>query len=136
MKAKYFMTFVFVLSALLPMKSSAEVDANLKTRINVSSEQRIDIKRPALGQKLWQEKVADKKAEFQKAREAFLTANQDRREELKMNFRGVFVERFEFAYRKLSEFQTRLDARLEKEAMAGVDTSKAEIKLKIGRAHV
>ena len=73
--------------------------------------------------------MEDHRADFQKAREDFKNSTPDTRNMMRTEFRTKFVERFDFAVEKLSDFQNRMSAKIEAESKAGFDVSDSKLKL-------
>lgn len=105
------------------------LEASTEVRVSPPNENIINIRRLDLQKKLFKEKVENNRAEFARARENFQNATPDTRNIMRSEFRAKFLERFKFTIEKLSDFQTRMSARIENEASAGVDVSLAKIKL-------
>lgn len=127
---KYIVIATFLLSAF-PFVSKANIglEAESKVQINAPFENAINLRKLDLQKKLWKEEIEEHKDRYQKAREAFKNASSDTRNMMRAEFRTTFVERFTFAYDKLSEFQTRMEAKIEAEQNTGIETEKSEIKL-------
>lgn len=96
-----------------------------ENKINVN----MGLKRLDLQNKLFKKEMEDIRSEYKQAREEYMNARTESKTILKTEFRMKFVERFNFAYDKLSDFQTRMEARIKQEASAGVNTEKAQFKL-------
>ena len=120
-----------ILISISPSLANAniELQSGAEARIRTPSENRLDLRKLDLQKKLFREEVDERRNEFQEAREAFKNSTSDTRNIMRSEFRAKFAERFKFTLDKLSEFQTRADARLQTEANLGVDISKAKVKL-------
>ncbi len=127
---KYIIVVTFLLS-VFPFVSRAniELESESKLQINAPFENGIHLRRLDLQNKLWKEEIEEHKDRYQKAREAFRNSTSDTRNMMRTEFRMTFIERFTFVYNKLSEFQTRMEAKIEVEENAGVDIEKSEAKL-------
>ncbi len=104
-------------------KNDDKYERDNKININMG------IKRLDLQNKLFKKEMEDIRLEYKEARDQYMNAREESKTFLKTEFRMKFVERFNFAYEKLANFQTRMEARIKQEASAGVDTEKAQVKL-------
>ncbi|MEZ4210735.1 MAG: hypothetical protein R3B39_00315 [Candidatus Paceibacterota bacterium] len=131
MKKYKYLIVIALFFGLFPSQGNAEIGVRAESKVKVesSSESKIDLRKLDLQKRLFQENNKDERGEFMKAREAFMNASSETRNMLRNEFRGKFVARFEYAQKKLAEFQSRMDVKLEEEAKAGVDTTLAEAKL-------
>lgn len=131
MKSLKYIAIITLLVSAFPFVSKANigVESESKVQVNAPFENGIHLRKLDLQNKLWKEEIEEHKDRYQKAREAFKNSTSDTRNMMRAEFRMTFVERFTFAYTKLSEFQTRMDAKIEVEENAGVETEKSETKL-------
>ncbi len=133
MKSFKYIFMTALLVSLFPGGVKANVGTNLEigaeARVGAPFENGINLRRLDLQKKLSVEEVEERRAEFQEAREAFKNATVDTRNIMRSEFRAKFTERFKFTADKLSEFQTRMELRLETENNMGTDISKAKVKL-------
>ncbi|MEZ4103121.1 MAG: hypothetical protein R3B55_00940 [Candidatus Paceibacterota bacterium] len=132
-KIKYGIILIIFVSFLPINKTNANLeigaDAKAEVRIDSPRENTINLRRLDLNKRLFKEEVKEKVDAFQKARDAFKNSSSDNRNIMRSEFRAKFVERFKFTLDKLSEFQTKMSARIKSEENAGVDVSKSEVKL-------
>ncbi len=131
MKSYTYITIFIVLAALFPATGKAMIELESEAKVNVEAKQEggIHLRKLDLQKRLFQERVEDHRADFHKAREAYKNAGPETRNMMRADFRQKFINRFDFAYKKLGDFQARMDARITKEAGTDVDTSKAKMKL-------
>lgn len=115
--------------SFLPLISSANID--IRAGANVRSEQNVGIRGIELKQKLWKQEIHDQRSEYQEKREAWKNAQESDKSKLRSDFQAAFVARFKWSLDTLSSFQERMQARLDEEAAAGVDTEKAQAQLDI-----
>lgn len=131
MKSLQYIAIVIILLSVFPFTSRANVELGAESKIHVDApfEDGIHLRRLDLQNKLWKEEIEEHRDKYQKARESFRNATSDTRNMMRTQFRMTFIERFAFAYTKLGEFQTRMEARIETVSDVGLDTSKSETKL-------
>ncbi len=128
---------LMLITFLLPSLSFAEtnnisVEARANAKVESNIETKLNDRRIELQKRLFKEEVSDIRSEFQKAREEYKESsdsNKEEREMKKKEFRAKFAERFKFTLDKLSDFQKRMEIKLDAESKAGVDVSKSKIKL-------
>lgn len=128
---------LMLITFLLPSLSFAEtnsisVEARSKAKVESNIETKLNDRRMELQKRLFKEEISDIRSEFQKAREEYKESNDSNKEERevkKKEFRAKFTERFKFTLGKLSDFQKRMEVKLDTESKAGVDVSKSKIKL-------
>lgn len=125
------MAFFIIASFVQVSQAGANVglETRAEVRVTAPNEDIINLRRIDLQNKLFRERMEENRTNFQKAREDFKNSKPDNRNIMRSEFRAKFVERFSFAVEKLSDFQTRMSARIQKEQSMGVDVSKATIKL-------
>lgn len=137
-KSNYFIVLLvaasFIPSGFANANINMGIEASTEVRIAPPGESKLDLRRLDLQKRLFKEEVSEKRAEFQKSKEAFKNSTSDTRNIMRSEFRAKFAERFKFTIDKLSEFQTRTEAKIESEKNLGTDVSKANIKLEESKA--
>ena len=130
-KINYFIV-ILALVSFVPAefaKANIGIETEAEVRVLTPNENPINLRRLDLQKKLFQEKMEDHRANFQKAREDFKNSTPDTRNIMRTEFRAKFVERFDFAVEKLSDFQNRMSAKIEKDQSTGVNVLNSKLKL-------
>lgn len=123
-------SLIFLLPILLIPNTSLATEAvetEIKSETNL--EYKVDLRKLQLRNELNKNATEEKKERLQEARENYLGATDEERSSLRKEFRNRFIERFVFSVNKLSEFQIRLGARLDKMTEEGLDTVEAKLRL-------
>ena len=123
-------TLLFLVPILFfPQNSKATIDVDATIKTETHADYKIDLRKLQLKSELNKNATEEKKERLQESRENYLRATDEERESLRKEFRNRFIERFVFSVNRLSEFQIRLGARLDKMTAEGLDTVEAKLKL-------